>query len=191
MVLVSGLLFVCTGNLCRSPLAEALTRAAMHSRFGLGPDLIDIASAGTQGLDSQPMWPLAAAELARRGVHCPGFRSRALGRAAVLSRDLVLTATLRHRNELVSTYPAVRGRVFSWREFAWLLSDVGVTDVSGLTPAQRLRALPDMATKQRDSSPSRSIEAMDVADPMGGDAERFRTAAEQIAESVGALVSLL
>lgn len=186
-----GVLFVCTGNLCRSPMAEQLLRAGLRARFGEGPDLVGISSAGTQAVAGRAMWPPAQAELTRRGLPPDRFTTRPLRRDSVLGSDLVLTATRTHRDDVVTLAPEALGRVFTWREIASLLHGVGVDDVPGVTPAERLRALPALAAGRRGVVASPPSESLDVADPMGGGAEDFRRAAAETAEAIRVLVDLL
>lgn len=74
------ILFVCTGNLFRSPIAERL--AATWARESLvsspGPTGVEMTSAGTAATDGRPMASASAQALERLGGTSEGFRSRAL-----------------------------------------------------------------------------------------------------------------
>jgi len=52
-------LHVCTGNICRSPMAEHLMRAGLQQRLGGGAAAFEVASAGTMGFAGEPMQPYA------------------------------------------------------------------------------------------------------------------------------------
>jgi protein-tyrosine-phosphatase len=82
-----NVLFVCTGNTCRSPLAEAITRAQLDRR---GWAHVRVASAGLSAHDGDPATPEAVVVAGRRGVDLSGHRSRALTREIVRWADLVL-----------------------------------------------------------------------------------------------------
>ncbi|HTK30527.1 MAG TPA: hypothetical protein VL332_01085 [Candidatus Saccharimonadaceae bacterium] len=87
-------LIVCSGNTCRSPLAEAYLRAAL----GADRDRVQVVSAGTGALDGQPATG-PAIEVARRdGVDLAGHRSRRLRIADVAEADLVLVMERLHLN---------------------------------------------------------------------------------------------
>ena len=81
------LLFVCTGNTCRSPLAEALARREAIER-GLGD--VEIASAGTSAWDGAPASDGALLVALERGLDLSMHRSQQLTRELVQSHDVVL-----------------------------------------------------------------------------------------------------
>ena len=81
------LLFVCTGNTCRSPLAEALARREAIER-GLGD--VEISSAGTSAWDGAPASDGALLVAMERGLDLGSHRSQQLTRELVQSHDVVL-----------------------------------------------------------------------------------------------------
>lgn len=81
------LLFVCTGNTCRSPLAEALARREAIER-GLGD--VEISSAGTSAWDGAPASDGALLVAMERGLDLASHRSQQLTRELVQSHDVVL-----------------------------------------------------------------------------------------------------
>ncbi|HVF20954.1 MAG TPA: hypothetical protein VNA14_12040, partial [Mycobacteriales bacterium] len=111
---VFDLLTICTGNICRSPMAERI--AAAH--FGAELSVADAArfrvhSAGTHGLEGWEVNPPAAAQLEARGVPYADFRARRLICDMVTSADLVLGATREHRSAAVSLNPRGSARTFT------------------------------------------------------------------------------
>ena len=88
-----SLLFVCLGNICRSPLAEAAFRAAA-AQAGLAV-LADSAGTGDWHIDEPPD-PRAQAEALRHGIDISGYRGRQVSAADFQRFDLVLA--LDHRN---------------------------------------------------------------------------------------------
>jgi len=83
------LLMVCTGNICRSPMAEAVLRSKLQNS-GIGP-LVQVDSAGTHGFHKgTPADPRAVALAARRGYQLDKLRSRPLVAADFSQFDLLL-----------------------------------------------------------------------------------------------------
>ena len=73
---VSRVLHVCTGNICRSPMAERLTRSGLEQRLGATADRFLVESAGTWGHSGSPMEPHAVSTLAAYGLDGVDFRAR-------------------------------------------------------------------------------------------------------------------
>lgn len=89
---MTSILFVCSGNTCRSPLAEALTRREA-ARRNLK---VTISSAGTFAADGAPASPQSVRAAARRGADLSAHRSRRLGPDHLAGVDLVLGMTPAH-----------------------------------------------------------------------------------------------
>jgi len=86
-------LFVCTGNTCRSPMAEALLRAAIAAR---GLDQVTVASAGTGAWDGAPVSEGAYLVGLENGLDLSGHRARLLTRDLVRASDLILVMSGHH-----------------------------------------------------------------------------------------------
>ncbi|UJP11710.1 low molecular weight phosphatase family protein [Microbacterium sp. KUDC0406] len=175
------ILTVCTGNICRSPLAEVLLRAHL-------PETVRVHSAGTQALVGHGM-PAEARELAvQRGVPAEiadAHSARYLVEPILAESDLVLTMTREHRTHVVQMMPSLIRRAFTLREFARLAADVpdeelaAAADEAGTDAAQRLQALARVVGARR-GLVAASAEEDDVIDPYRRSRETYELSASQI-----------
>lgn len=107
------ILLVCTGNICRSPLAAALLQRALAER---GIEGIGVWSAGTGAWDGAPVSEGAYLVGLERGLDLSGHRARLLTRELVEEADLVLTMARHHRARVDEL--GGEGRVFVLGEYA-------------------------------------------------------------------------
>ncbi len=103
-------LFVCTGNVCRSPMAEGIFRK-MLEEHGLA-DVVEVDSAGTWALEGQPPTPLAVEAVAAMGVEIGDHRARAVTAEDLREADLVLVMEEAHRRSLFYLSPEFAHKVF-------------------------------------------------------------------------------
>jgi protein-tyrosine phosphatase len=175
------ILLVCTGNICRSPLAERLMRVRLAAELGSATaDSFHVSSAGTRAWEGSPMDRTAARELLRLGGNPVGFRSRQLVAPQVEAADLVLTATVAHRSAVLSETPEALRRTFTIRELAVLATT--------LTPDGELTRVVAQAAASRSVVP---IDHPDVIDPYGAPAHVHRDVADQLSSAIGELVGLV
>ena len=104
---MAHVLVICTGNICRSPMAEGFLRSALERRFGLDAPTVD--SAGTQGWEGSPAQPESIVAAREREVDIAGHVARRVTRALVEGADLVLTMAGEHRDEVGRSRPGGRG----------------------------------------------------------------------------------
>jgi protein-tyrosine-phosphatase len=107
------ILLVCTGNICRSPLAAALMQRAFAER---GAEGITVSSAGTGAWDGAPASEGAYLVGLEQGLDLSGHRARLLTRDLVLESDLILTMARHHRARVDEL--GGEGRVFVLGEYA-------------------------------------------------------------------------
>lgn len=105
-------LFVCTGNVCRSPMAEALFRARAAGRVNWAAR-----SAGTAALRGEAATEEAVVALAEIGIDLSKHRSQPVSPELVAESDLILVMTPRHYEELVLFHPGARDRIRLLRSF--------------------------------------------------------------------------
>ncbi|MCW5558176.1 MAG: low molecular weight protein arginine phosphatase, partial [Verrucomicrobiae bacterium] len=99
------ILFVCTGNTCRSPMAEALARTALAGR----PEW-RVRSAGIGAVNGQPPSPHAVRALRDRGLDIASHRSQMLTARLVREADLVVALTRAHLDGIQYLYPEAAGK---------------------------------------------------------------------------------
>lgn len=174
-------LFVCTGNICRSPVAERLARAVLDER-GDG-DLV-VASAGTHAVVGAGVHPLSAQVLAGLGGSPSGFAARQLTAPLVAAADLVLTMTTGQWRWVVNLDPGAAARSFLLREAATLLgADTPGATSSPRAPADRPgSALAQALDAARQVRPVRS--PSDVPDPVEGPLDLHVEVGDVIADSL-------
>lgn len=166
--------FVCTGNICRSPMAEGLAR--VHPGLGAA----ETVSAGTWATEGLPATPAAVLAAAAYGADISGHRSRALSAAEVDAADLVVVMTSVHRAEVEALAPAQASKVVLLKELGGLAPPAGPDG----GPAVRLAAL-----RAAPRPPARR--ALDLDDPMGLPFPAYERAAREIAAGIEALADLL
>jgi len=122
-----NILLVCTGNICRSPLAAALLERALGERAAEG---IKVSSAGTGAWDGAPVSEGAYLVGLERGLDLSSHRARLLTRELVEEADLILTMARHHRARVDEL--GGEGRVFVLGEYAGREgSEVEVSDPFG------------------------------------------------------------
>jgi RpiB/LacA/LacB family sugar-phosphate isomerase len=106
------ILFLCTGNVCRSPMAEGLFRHAVQGRGEFR-----VLSAGIGAIDGQPPTPHSVQAMREIGIDISHQRSRALTAELVRSADLILGMTHSHTDTVALLYPSAAEKTFLLREF--------------------------------------------------------------------------
>lgn len=188
------ILFVCSGNVCRSPFAELLTRYLLAQR--LPNDQITrfvVASAGTQAVTGAAMHSLTRDQLPRWGMEpVAGERhiARKLDRIALASADLVLTADREHRAEVVSAHPSLLHSTFCLREFARLLAPVSLRR-TGDDPVLRARAAVSTAALRRGCVPWVDKTADIVPDPYGRSRNAHQLSTDLIGDALRQVLTVM
>jgi protein-tyrosine phosphatase len=121
-----SVLFVCTGNICRSPTAEGVLRALVEAR-GLA-DAVRVDSAGTHGYHvGEPPDPRAIAAARRRGIDLSELRARRVSRKDFERFDLIVAMDRGHHGLLLGLCPD--GQADKLRLFMEYVPEHGLADV--------------------------------------------------------------
>lgn len=117
----NNILVLCTGNICRSPIAEALLKAALPAR--------QVHSAGIGAMVGWPADPHSVSLCTEAGVTLDAHRARQLTGEMMQAADLVLVMDQGHVDELTRRYPQHRGKVQKWLRWQ---GNVDVDDPYGM-----------------------------------------------------------
>jgi protein-tyrosine phosphatase len=113
---VFRILVVCTGNICRSPMAEGIL-THLVSRHNLG-EQVEVSSAGTWTSAGAAASTFAVEAARRSGIDIGAIRSRPLARSILLESDLVLTMEPTHLEEVLAQAPEAEERAYVVTSFA-------------------------------------------------------------------------
>lgn len=102
-------LFVCTGNICRSPMAALLFEHEAHQHGE--SDFWIVESAGTWALEGQPTTNYALEMMARRGLELGGHRAHMITRSDMHHADVIVVMTENHRQALAAEFPRQREKI--------------------------------------------------------------------------------
>ena len=104
--MIKNILVVCVGNICRSPMAEALLRGALR-----GTDEISVESAGLGALVGHPASEHSVELMTEMGEDISAHRARQIHPDMVKAADLVLVMEAGHKRAIDDADPTARGKV--------------------------------------------------------------------------------
>lgn len=175
------IMIVCTGNLCRSPMAEVMLRDRLRRA---GVEHV-IRSAGRLADGTAPPDP-AAMVMRERGLNIAGRPSHPLDERTAVSADLILAMTREHVRDVAVLAADTWPKTFTLREIVRRSRIVGPrgTDESLAGWIARLHAGRSIASSLG------ADELDDIADPLGGTERRYRECAELIDELLAQFVNV-
>ncbi|TVX97127.1 low molecular weight protein arginine phosphatase [Cohnella terricola] len=189
---MNRVLIVCTGNTCRSPMAEAILKD-LAERSG---KRLDIRSAGVAASNGMPISPNAAETLRRRKLTPPGPAAM-LNAEEVLWANVILTMTAGHKRAILERYPEALSKTYTLKEYA-LRGDPVMDDVAEIerlySEWQVKQALGQSLTdgeRSRLLELERRIPNFDIADPFGGPLPLYEQCADEIEDILLTLVDKL
>lgn len=135
-------LFICTGNTCRSSMATFLARDIQKKKFPQSEHLFD--SAGLMAVDGIPASPQAIAVLGEWGVDLSPHKTKRFLPQMADKADLILTMTKAHRQWILDRLPEAQGKVYTLAAFAGL-GDRDIRDPFGGSRESYAAAREDLA----------------------------------------------
>jgi protein-tyrosine phosphatase len=169
-------LFVCTGNICRSPTAEALARRELARYPGVP---IQVSSAGSHALEGNPAASRSLLAASARGASLERHFARELTRRRVRAADLVLCMAAEHRPFVLSYDRSAANRTFVLATFARVVAQ---WDWLATSPAELVALAAEHAREQ---------DGDDVVDPLGHPAEAYAACAERLDGLVTPVIAAL
>lgn len=181
------ILTVCTGNICRSPVAERLLQAGLDQ---VRPGAFVVRSAGTRAMVGDPIQPLSADIIKTYGGTPDGFAARLLTPKILRESDLVLAMTAKHRGDVMQMDASLLKRTFTIREFARMLGVLEQRDAQ--TAAVDLSAfwrdLPARAASVRHLALASEASDNDVVDPYRRGEEVYDQMEDELAPAILAIL---
>lgn len=163
-----NILFVCTGNVCRSPMAEGFLRFQAQRR-GLG---INVRSTGTHAWTGRAATIEGRRVMNEHGVSIDDHRTLELDDRLVEWADLIIGMSREHARDTVRGFPKAKDRTFTMKAFLELLPS--------LPPYEDTESWLQEAAKLRDSGSAPAPVDQDIDDPIGERQEAYRRVAAEI-----------
>ena len=182
-----SILVICTGNICRSPMAEGFLRTALRRRFG--DRAPTVASAGTTGWEGSGAMPESVEAAEERGVDISGHVARRLTRGDVFDADVVVAMAAEHRDAVSRAMPEAADRTFTLKELVRRLEALP-PPTGPLGPDD----LPDRvagAEEVRRGGFHGNPHDEDIVDPLGLPLESYRAIAWELDEWTARLAQSL
>lgn len=181
---MTSILVICTGNICRSPIAEGLLRDALQRRFAERAP--EVASAGTGGLEGSGAKPESVQAAAELGIDIGGHIARRLTAEMADGADLILCMASEHRGRFAAGSDRA-DRAFTLKELVRLLETLPATAADAGPGRMNDRIAAANLARRRGVVPASRDE--DVADPLGQPLEAYRAIAWEIETWIERLVN--
>ena len=123
---IKKILVVCTGNACRSPMAEGFLRKELSQADGF-----IITSAGISAASGMRPTPYAVDVMKDEGIDISGYLASVLSKEFAKAADIILVMTKTHKDIIVDIMPDVKDKAVLYNEFANLDNNADIEDPIG------------------------------------------------------------
>ncbi len=183
------ILFVCTGNTCRSPMAEGIFRKLARER----EINIEVSSAGVAAMEGVPISRHAEGVLKDLGIYDP-ITSTPLHAELIEWADLILTLTQGHKRQAIATFPEKADKIYTLKEYveedeAILAEQAELSHlIAELELSRALGQKLDESKERRIRELLQRMPQYDISDPFGGSREDYEAAAREIRAALEKLI---
>jgi len=142
---IKKILVVCTGNACRSPMAEGFLKKHLKPEDGF-----EIISAGVSAADGMFPTPDAVDVMEEEGINISSYRASFFNKEFANAADLILVMADIHKRAILQALPELKEKVYLYMEFAGLNSGASIDDPIGqpISVYRRVRDEINMATEE-------------------------------------------
>jgi len=173
-----SVLFVCAGNICRSPMAEGFSRKLLEPLS----DDFGVSSAGIMGWEGSAATAESISAASERGIDISSHVAHKLAPSDVARADLVVCMAREHRDATLKMAPSAGGKTFTLKELVRLLEDLPRPEESEVRDSRLVLGRIQMADELRRSGFPGDPGDEDVTDPIGMSEEIYRAIAWDIDE---------
>jgi protein-tyrosine phosphatase len=122
------IMFICTGNICRSAMSEAMLKKMVKEQN----KNIEIYSCGTYADNGDVATNEAIQTMQRYNVDLTNHRATNITKSKIKEMDLILCATLNHKNMVIKMFPELAPKTFTMKEYAgYPQNDLDISDPWG------------------------------------------------------------
>ncbi len=173
---MGSILVVCTGNICRSPVAEGFLRRELRAR--LGTEAPEVASSGTAGWEGSAASPDSVTAAAEHGVDISTHVARLLRTEQLREASVVIAMASEHSDAVAALVPEAAAKTFTLKELVRLLETLPAP--AALEPDGMLAARVVEADALRGSGFQGNPNDEDISDPLGMPLEAYRAIAWEL-----------